>query len=60
MSLNLLKFVFINGSSIGNSSKVIGQLVKEEFVKKEKCLLIYNGVEKTKIYLKEGKKELLI
>ena len=44
---------------IGNSSKVIGQLVKEEFVKKEKCLLIYNGVEKQK-FIKRRKKELLI
>ena len=41
---------------IGNSRKVIGQLVKEEFVKKKKCLLIYNGVEKKNL-LKERKKE---
>ena len=43
---------------IGNSSKVIGQLVKEEFVKKEKCLLIYNGVEKQK-FIKRRKKRVV-
>ena len=41
---------------IGNSSKVIGQLVNEEFVKRKKCLLIHNGVEKQK-FIKRKKKE---
>ena len=41
---------------IGNSRKVVDQLIESELVNKNKCHLIHNGVEK-KISSKERRKK---
>ena len=42
---------------IGNSRKVVDQLIESELVNKNKCHLIHNGVEKKKISSKEKRKK---